>query len=180
MGTIIFTGRFGDPRKDIGTLVRAFALVKHLVPGAELLLVGAEQLPPHVQEFARDSGLMGSIRLEPFIPPSELAAKYRAADVFALPSLQEGLCIAALEAMSCGLPVVSTRCGGPESYICDGQNGFFVPVGDYHAMACKLVLLLTSSELRHTMSKNAREYVLSHCSEQAFVDALQSHMPQLS
>ena len=47
--------------------------------------------------------------------------------MFVIPSHQEGLCIAALEAMACGCPVVSTRCGGPEEFVVEGRTGYLVP-----------------------------------------------------
>ena len=64
---------------------------------------------------------------------------YQRAAVFALPSDDEGLGIVILEAMACGVPVVATRCGGPEDIITDGTDGFLVPRYDAGALASRLV-----------------------------------------
>lgn len=90
----------------------------------------------------------------------DLPAYYRGADVIAIPSRQEGLTTVGLEAMACGMPVVSTRCGGPEEYVKDGETGCFVDLGDVEALAGKLQGPLTSTEDPHKMEKRVREHVV--------------------
>jgi glycosyltransferase involved in cell wall biosynthesis len=74
--------------------------------------------------------------------------------------LSEGLSNAALEAMACGLPVVTTDCGGMPEAITDGVEGFVVPLRDPHAMAKALSALASDVELRRRMGKAGRDRVL--------------------
>jgi len=80
--------------------------------------------------------------------------------VFLLSSLSEGISNAALEAMACGLPVVTTDCGGMREAVTDGIEGFVVPVRDPEAMAEALLRLWKDPELRRRMGEAARERVL--------------------
>ncbi|HEY7407123.1 MAG TPA: glycosyltransferase, partial [Gemmatimonadaceae bacterium] len=63
------------------------------------------------------------------------------------------------EAMASGVPVVCTRCGGPETSVIDGETGFLVPIGDVRAFADRLVRLLSDEARRRTMGAAAREHV---------------------
>lgn len=68
---------------------------------------------------------------------------YRRCDCWILPSSTEGFGLPGLEAGACGVPVIATRCGGPEDYISDGVNGVLVPIGDAQAIASSLQRILT-------------------------------------
>ena len=70
--------------------------------------------------------------------------------------------------MACGLPVISTACGGPESYVQDGKNGFLVPVKDHEAMSKALTRVLSDEAMRRTLSNAARKFVLDHCGVDSF------------
>ena len=61
--------------------------------------------------------------------------------MFLLSSNEEGLGLVIGEAMAAGLPVVSTRCGGPETFVVEGVTGYLTPVGDAQAMALKIAEL---------------------------------------
>src|SRR5262249_50102308 len=85
--------------------------------------------------------------------------KLRTIDVFVVPSHQEGLCIAALEAMACGCPVVSTRCGGPEEFVLHDETGFLVGF-DPVEMADAILRILNTPQLRRRLGGAAREKVM--------------------
>ena len=83
---------------------------------------------------------------------------YLNSSLFALPSRFEGFSLVAIEAMTCGLPVVSFDCeNGPRNIICDGQNGFLVQPFDVDAFAERLLMLICDEELRHKMGAEARQ-----------------------
>jgi glycosyltransferase involved in cell wall biosynthesis len=89
------------------------------------------------------------------VPRSRVADEFRTADVFVLPTLSEGMARVHLEAMACGVPVITTpNCG---SVVRDGVDGFIVPIRDAAAIADKVELLLTDRELRARMGRSARE-----------------------
>jgi glycosyltransferase involved in cell wall biosynthesis len=81
------------------------------------------------------------------------------ADVVALPSLHEGLGVAALEGMAAGRPVVASRVGGLAEAVLDGETGWLVPPGDAQALAERLTLVLSDVEGRRRMGGRAREWV---------------------
>lgn len=84
-----------------------------------------------------------------------------ALDLFAMPSLQEGLGVAALEAMACGLPVVASATGGLVDAVEDGVTGIHVPVGDAHALANAIARLSANPELRLAMGAAGRDRVVA-------------------
>ena len=97
----------------------------------------------------------------------DVESVYAAADVFVCPSDFESYGVANLEAMSCALPVVSTRRGGPTETIVDGVTGFLVDPGDAKALAERVLRLLRDSSLRKELGAAAREHVKSGFSVEA-------------
>lgn len=85
---------------------------------------------------------------------------FRAADLFVLPSRREGLPVALMEAMACGLPSVASRLpGSTETIIDDGANGLLVPPGDHEAMAAAMASVLGDAQLASALSSAARATV---------------------
>ena len=114
---------------------------------------------PHPLIFLAKANSLGvRDRVEYVASPSreELVRLYQEASVFALPSDEEGLGMVILEAMSCAVPVVSTRSGGPDGIITDGEDGFLVPLDDAAAMAGRLQSLLENPSLNIAMGSKAR------------------------
>jgi len=88
------------------------------------------------------------------IPRELVRSEFASADVFALPTVADGFAIAHLEALACGVPVVTTpNCG---SQVRDGQEGFIVPIRDARALAERLEQLISDRALREEMSRAAR------------------------
>src|SRR5690606_39103841 len=77
-------------------------------------------------------------------------------DLFLLPSEQEAFGLVALEAMSCGVPVVATDTGGLPEVVADGETGYLAPVGDVDAMADRSIEILSDPALWKRMSSGAR------------------------
>ena len=124
-GRIGFSGRLSDPRKNLELLLAALHHLRRAGHAVSALLIGGEpgqRLRRRIQEL----GIGDAVEFCPYVPIEMLRDKLRTLDLFVVPSHQEGLCIAALEAMACGCPVVSTRCGGPEEFVLDDETGFLV------------------------------------------------------
>jgi len=81
------------------------------------------------------------------------------ADIFVLPSLQEGMPNALLEAMACGLPPVATRIGGVEDIVIDGENGVLAEPGDAASLAIGLRRLLADEGLRSNIAAQALQTI---------------------
>lgn len=141
-------GRLTWP-KDQATLLRAWALVHDRVPGAVLALVGEGELDAELRALAAELGLAESVR---FVAPREgLAPAYADADVFVLSSRWEGLPYVVLEAMSFGLPVVSTRVDGIPEAVVDGTSGLLVPPSAPEALASAIAGVLDDPDTRARM-----------------------------
>ena len=156
-GYILSVGRFSDPRKNVGLLLQAYGLLRQAVAGApKLVLAGLDTLPDEDWELASRLNVAGHVETRRDVSPEELAELYRGACMFVLSSDEEGLGLVILEAMASGLPVVSTRCGGPEGVVVEGVTGYLTPVGDAHALAAKMRELLDDAALRRSMGEKAR------------------------
>lgn len=90
-----------------------------------------------------------------YIPHQELINYYNKASVFVLPSLDEGLALVQLEAMACGLPIISTPNAGADAIIEDGKEGFIVSIKNEQAIADKIENLYLDRPLLNVMAKNA-------------------------
>lgn len=156
-GYILSVGRFSDPRKDIGTLFRAYAQLRQASADAPRLVLAGLTMPSDDDwRLARSLGIDGFVGTRRGVSAGELAELYRGASVFVLASIEEGLGIPVMEAMASGLPVVTTRCGGPEALVAEGETGHLIPVGDAAALAAKVADLLADSDLRARMGARAR------------------------
>lgn len=133
---IIFIGNFSWI-KGVEYLIRSFPGVLKKNPGCELILLGARSKSDDFEKYNNEiekSGAADLIKIIPQVPHSELPLWLRASDVLALPSVKEGFGIVAAEALSCGIPVVSTFSGGPEDIVEKGM-GFLVPPCDSEALS---------------------------------------------
>jgi N-acetyl-alpha-D-glucosaminyl L-malate synthase BshA len=145
------------PVKRIGDVVAIFAAVHRQRP-CRLIMIGDGPERSAAERKLRELGLEGRVaflgKQEHFV---ELLAS---ADVFLLPSEQESFGLAALEALSCGIPVVASAIGGIPELVDLGETGYLSPVGDVEGMAGH-VLSLVSDRARWTaFSRRARERVL--------------------
>jgi glycosyltransferase involved in cell wall biosynthesis len=129
---VVAAGRF-TPQKDFPTLLRAFARVRRRRP-ARLLLLGDGPDRPALERLIAELGIAGDVGLPGFLTnPYPYMAR---ASVFVLSSGWEGLPGALIEALYCGVPLVSTDCPtGPREILQGGRYGRLIPVGDEVALA---------------------------------------------
>jgi glycosyltransferase involved in cell wall biosynthesis len=137
---VLAAGRL-RPQKDFATLIQAFALVRRK-QCARLLILGEGPERPALETLIKNLGLEQDARLLGFV-----ANPYpfmRRASLFVLSSKWEGLPGVLIEAMYCGVPLVSTNCpSGPQEILQDGKYGQLVPVGDATALARAIEMALT-------------------------------------
>lgn len=158
VGRIGFTGRLNDPRKNVSLLIDVVALLLKHGAQVEAVLVGGN-LSADLEDKVERLNLVGHLVCIDYVPQHELKSLLQTFDVFVLPSYQEGLCISALEAMACGCPVVSTRCGGPEEFVLDDETGFLADF-DPQQMATSINRIIGDRSLRNRLSRNARQLVV--------------------
>jgi colanic acid/amylovoran biosynthesis glycosyltransferase len=125
-----------------------------------LTVVGDGPEKQRVLYTIEDLGLRDCVKLAGRLAPVAVRDQLRQSGIFVLPSLSEGFCNAAIEAMACALPVVMTHCGGVLEGVADGVEGFIVPVRDPTAMADAVERLINDEGLRARMGRAARERVL--------------------
>jgi glycosyltransferase involved in cell wall biosynthesis len=136
------------PRKGLGTLLTAMARLRVAHPQARLRLVGQCPEEQHLRRLAARLGLGDTVAFLGHVPLPALAAEYANADVFCLPSRQEGFGIVYLEAMAAGLPVVACRSSAVPEVVADGDTGLLVPPLDPGALAVALARLADDAPLR--------------------------------
>ena len=107
-----------------------------------------------------DLGLDKSVELILGASPEEVRQRLWESDIFLLSSLSEGISNAALEAMACGLPVVTTDCGGMREAVTDGTEGLVAEVRDTQALAKALERLIKEPKLRQEMGQAGRERIV--------------------
>lgn len=148
---VLFVGQIGQ-RKGISYLLRSYKRFRG--PGTSLTLVG--RLQGDKSMFAPWRNIFKHI---PHCPKSNLPKIYHENDVFLFPTLLEGMGLVVLEAMACGLPVITTL-NGPGDLIRDGVDGFIVPPRDVDAIEDCLEKLRSDYEFRIWIGRNARNRAL--------------------
>jgi glycosyltransferase involved in cell wall biosynthesis len=141
----------GSIRK--GTQYLLQALTELNLPNSELVLIGTPD--PVVARFLAD--YPGRLVHVPGVPQTELYRYYSNSSVYVLPSIEEGLAMAQLEAMACGVPVLCSTNTGGEDVVRDGEDGFVVPVRDVAALKERLVCLRDDEDRRRQMGDSARQ-----------------------
>jgi glycosyltransferase involved in cell wall biosynthesis len=162
-GRIVTTSSADVPLKGLVYLVEALAKVRTEHPDAHLVVVGKRAEDGPVAQAVERHGLEGAIRFVKGISDAELVDLVRSAEVACVPSLYEGFCLPAAEAMATGTPLVATTGGAiPEVAGPDGETCLAVPPGDSGALAAALSRLLGDEELRRRLGHAGRERVLRH------------------
>ena len=155
-----------EPRKGSLHLVRALARLRSLLPVPPVLAVlGGHSFQDHrayrgavLAELPGLGLLAGRDVVElGLVPDAEVPGWYAAADALAFPSTKEGFGLAVLEAMSAGLPVVTSDLPVFREYLRPGEDALLVPVGDEPALATALACALTDQSLRRSLVAAGRE-----------------------
>lgn len=153
---ISFIGRL-DPQKNLNDLFEAFALVIKRIPNVELHLVGDGLLVEQHKESVKMMGFSDTIIFEGM--RKDIENVYANTDVVALSSEYEGMPNCLIEAIACGIPVVSYDCPiGPAEIVDDGKNGFLVPFKDIEKLADKLTEALRLTWDKEKVRETARKF----------------------
>ena len=134
---LVAVGRL-DYQKDPLLMMKALQTAVRRQPEIHLIWVGDGVLRDDVLKVAHETGLSGSITLTGLLNPDQVADVNRAADMFVMSSAYEGMPIALIEAMACGLPVVTTCVGEVRRLVNPGYNGEVCAAGDAIALAAAI------------------------------------------
>lgn len=140
--------------KRVEDVIKLFAKVRKAMP-AKLLMVGDGPEKTKAEKACRDLAFCNDVR---FMGKMDDVAKVlNVSDLFLLPSATESFGLAALEAMTASVPVISSNAGGLPEVNIDGETGFTAPVGDTSTMAEKAIKLLNDPERLNQFSRKAYE-----------------------
>jgi len=153
---LLFAGRL-VPRKGVPHLLETWREVSPDFPDARLLILGDGPQLEILVELATRLDISGTVHFHGRV--DNVPEYLRAADVFVLPSLQEGMSNSLLEAMASGLPAVASRIGGVVDVVEDGKNGLLVDPADRTAFSESLRRVFGSAELRARLAQDAMETI---------------------
>ena len=151
-----FVGRLVE-QKDIGTLIRGFALFAGRFPAARLVIVGGGSCKDALQRCAEELGIAERVVWTGF--RDDIPAVMRAFDIFALTSIYEGLGLVLLEAMAAGVAVAATRVGAIPEVVAEGETGLLTGPGEPEELAAAFQKL-SDSTVRTRMGEAGRQRVL--------------------
>ena len=157
---IISIGRYAY-EKGNDLLLQAWAIIQTKCSDWTLDVYGNGDRTPYQNQVLK-------LNIDPdhchlFGPTSDVKHEYLNSSIFVLPSRFEGFGLVLIEAMACGVPVVSFDCeNGPRSIITDGVDGFLISPFDVEAFAEKVIMLMKNEDLRKEMGEKARRSVAKY------------------
>lgn len=168
--TVLFLG-FICQRKGCFDIPDIVKMVVEAIPNVRFILAGDGDINAVKQLI--DSSIEGNIIFPGWIRDNEKEKYLYEADVFFLPSYNEGMPMCILDAMGCGLPVVSTTVGGISKIVWQGINGFIHQPGDKEGMAKSIIEILKNENVRKEFGKQSVKIAEQHFS-------LEKHINQIS
>ncbi len=150
--------------KGHATLLAAMKIVAQKIKDARLLVIGQGKMEEELKAMTKTLGLEAHVDFYPIV--NETPSILSMLDVFVMPSLQEGLGLAVMEAQAMALPVIASRVGGIPSLIEDGKTGFLVSPGSAEQLARALVECFLNKEKAKIIGREARRFVRENFSAQ--------------
>lgn len=151
---IITTGRLSE-QKNYASLIRAFRIVADQYPDWILDIYGDGNQKDELQRLIVSLNLSKNVFLHGYT--SDVKQKMLESSFFVMTSVLEGFPLVLVEAMACGLPIVSYACPcGPRDIVDEGKTGFLINVNDENNMVQKICLLIESEKLRKSMGMTAK------------------------
>jgi glycosyltransferase involved in cell wall biosynthesis len=169
---VLFVGRL-DPKKRIREFVEIWAEIfseERIKPKMHFVIVGAGPEEGPVKEAVASLGLKESVTVAGM--QSDLLPYYRAADIFILPSITEGLSNSMLEAMSCGLAIMASRVGGAREAVIEGESGCLFDPFNRQEIKEHLRKYLSDGSLAVKMGERSRDIAVKRYSMSKVADEL--------
>jgi ADP-heptose:LPS heptosyltransferase/glycosyltransferase involved in cell wall biosynthesis len=177
---LLYAGRI-EPEKRIDLIVEALGRLKRENRGGSLSLTiaGDERAAPahsaHLHSLASACGVLSDVTFAGFVEPDGMPDLYRAHDLFVFPSaVVEPLTVSVLEAMACGLGVVSTATGGNAEFLRDEANALIIPKENCERLAAQILRLVSEPALLDSLGAAARRTVEKDYSLATVMPALEA------
>jgi glycosyltransferase involved in cell wall biosynthesis len=155
---VLFVGSL-IPRKGLPYLIEAAKKVTKVNKQTKFVIVGEGQQKLSLTNAIEKANLTSHFQFMPHVAEEHLPALYNCADVFALPSIQEGQGIVLLEAQACSKPIVAFNIGGVKEAVRSGETGFLVTPQSSIEFADALLKLLDDKKLQQKMGSAGRNFV---------------------
>jgi len=160
-GRLMTTASADVPLKGLTYLIEALAKVRTERPDAHLVVIGQPRHKSAVPAQIARLGLQDAIEFVTGVSDERIVELYAEAEIAVIPSLYEGFSLPAVEAMACGVPLVTTTGGAlPEVVGPPGESAMLVPPADPGALAVQIVEVLNDEGLRRQLSAGGRRRVL--------------------
>lgn len=176
-GTVATVGRL-SAQKNHSMLLQSWKHVVHHHPGWKLHVIGDGDLAPQLQDLRDRLGLQDSVRLLGWMAADEVRQQLLSSDVFVLTSSYESLPTVILEALSAGLPVVTTRVAGVDDLVEPGVSGYIVD-GPHEFVDALDRLLSMPKDARHNMGARGRDHVVARFSASRFACEVEATYAEL-
>jgi len=160
-------GRLSDVKGHI-YLIEAISNVAKEIPNVNLLIVGEGKMFGQLKALSKQLNLEDRVCFINSVMDTRKVLSIM--DVFAMPSLKEGLGLALMEAMASGLAVVGSDVGGIKTLIADGSNGLLVKPADPKDLGAAITSLLKNKEKRKVLGENAKKFISTNFSSIKMVD----------
>ncbi|MBD2083173.1 glycosyltransferase family 4 protein [Leptolyngbya sp. FACHB-17] len=160
----------GDPYKGVDVTIRALPQILRVFPNVKYLVIGRGDDQPRLAKLAEDLGVSDHVVFAGFVAAEELPKHYCLADAYVMPS-QEGFGIVYLEALACGVPVLSGDADGSADPLQDGRLGWRVPHRDPDEVAIACIEMLKGEDQR-CAAEWLRQESLAAFGKPAFVQRL--------
>ena len=172
---LVHTSNF-RPVKRVADTIRIFEKVQREIP-SKLILVGDGPDRSECERLTRQMDLYDKVK---FLGKQDgLVEILSSSDVFLIPSQSESFGLAALEAMACGLPVISSSVGGLPELVRHNETGFIAEIGDIDRMAKYTLELLTNEKKYKLFSENSRERAVNKFDTSIVVPLYEEYYEQI-
>ncbi len=151
---LIFAGRL-VPIKRVDTFLESVRVLKETRSDISAVVVGDGPLAQELQNLSVEKGLSGNVHFAGF--QADTAPWFRQARIFILTSISEGLSLAMMEAMACGLPAVVPATGDLGDLVTDGVNGYLIRGADPLIIADRIGGLLDDEQMLNRFSRSAKQ-----------------------
>ena len=157
---IAISVRFLNDKNDMNTFIKAIPLVLEKVKNAKFIIGGNGSKEQELKDLVESLDISNSVHFAGYIKHSELPRYLSSANVYVSTALWDGgISVVTLDAMSCGLPIVSTDIANASQWIKDNENGFLIKTKDYKTLAEKLIFLLQFTETSKRWGEKNRNII---------------------
>jgi glycosyltransferase involved in cell wall biosynthesis len=150
-------GYFGRIKKykSVDHLLKAFAIVLHKFPEAELVVVGEGDNRPELEKLTYSLNISNKVKFTGFVSEEEKVRLMQEVWYVVNPSSKEGWGLTVIEANACGTPVIASNVPGLRDAVRENETGLFYEYGNIEMLAEKMLRMLNDSELRQRLSNEA-------------------------